>query len=345
MILLYFHSFKKNRQNAWFNKNLPDYLRPLPNTEENENMSIDDTLVSELSKASPPPKKNDVIYINIQQKMGYSTETILKALKESSNNQFKVAYQLVLDNKTLFKDSKLCYMCLVLYSYHFLAEHNNIPSFLATSPPPWNTSLNTDDINHEDESSISVLSSSLPKAEPTGRERSSSIASLRADLPIIYVTGTPPPGAMVPPSRSTQPRHLSINAATKKPHKSRSKWHFGIRSRCPAWEVMLEIYRSLQNVGMEWRTVDPYHLRCRYKYAELGLVVKFDLQLYKLENNSYLVDFKNAGTKRLDADGKEIKKVPQGPFWQLDKEDALAEHMQSVYPFLDVCSKLITDIV
>lgn len=91
--------------------------------------------------------------------------------------------------------------------------------------------------------------------------------------------------------------------------------------------------------------MDPYHLRCRYKYTELGLVVKFDLQLYKLENNSYLVDFKNAGTKRLDADGKEIKKVSQGPFWQLDEEDALAEHMQSVYPFLDVCSKLITDIV
>lgn len=51
--------------------------------------------------------------------MGYSTETILKALKEPSNNQFKVAYQLVLDNKTLFKDSKLCYMCLILYSYLF----------------------------------------------------------------------------------------------------------------------------------------------------------------------------------------------------------------------------------
>lgn len=62
MILLYFHSFKKNRQNAWFNKNLPDYLRPLPNTEENENMPIDDALVSELSKASSPQKKWHDLY-------------------------------------------------------------------------------------------------------------------------------------------------------------------------------------------------------------------------------------------------------------------------------------------
>jgi hypothetical protein len=39
-----------SRQNEWFKKNLPDYLQPLPNTEENENMIIDDTLISELSK-------------------------------------------------------------------------------------------------------------------------------------------------------------------------------------------------------------------------------------------------------------------------------------------------------
>lgn len=38
------------RKNEWFNKNLPDYLQPLPNTEENENMSVDDSLVAELSK-------------------------------------------------------------------------------------------------------------------------------------------------------------------------------------------------------------------------------------------------------------------------------------------------------
>jgi carbon catabolite-derepressing protein kinase len=38
---------------------------------------------------------------------------------------------------------------------------------------------------------------------------------------------------------------------SKKPqHRSKNRWHFGIRSKCPAWEVMLEIYRSLKNVGM-----------------------------------------------------------------------------------------------
>jgi carbon catabolite-derepressing protein kinase len=104
----------------------------------------------------------------------------------------------------------------------------------------------------------------------------------------------------------------------------------------------------------------------------LGLVVKFDLQLYKLENNSYLVDFKNAGTHRTgdapppqpptDDDnypfkilegqlGKKMDIANDGedssPYlarWQVNNDHNL-EHVQSVYPFLDVCSKLITDIV
>ena len=31
------------------------------------------------------------------------------------------------------------------------------------------------------------------------------------------------------------------------------KWHFGIRSRSPPMEVMLEIYKSLGQLGMEWK--------------------------------------------------------------------------------------------
>lgn len=58
-------------------------------------------------------------------------------------------------------------------------------------------------------------------------------------------------------NRMSQPRQLPINALpqTKRPHRSKSRWHFGIRSKCPAWEVMLELYRSLQNVGMVKKTI------------------------------------------------------------------------------------------
>lgn len=145
------------RKNPWFNKNLPAYLRPLPNTEESGNLLIDDDLVFELSK-----------------KMGYSTQVIQKALSEPDNNQFKVAYQLVVDHKRLLQDCKLkiCLLYKMSNINVFLAENNHIQSFFATSPPPWNTSLEDrykkskeDDGNMDAESSISVLSSSLPKSE------------------------------------------------------------------------------------------------------------------------------------------------------------------------------------
>ncbi|OBZ88541.1 Carbon catabolite-derepressing protein kinase [Choanephora cucurbitarum] len=342
--------FTTSSQNPWFNKNLPAYLRPLPMTEQSGDISIDDDIVHELSK-----------------KMGYPTQTIQKALNEPTNNQFKVAYQLVVDRKRLLQDS----------------EDTHIQSFLASSPPPWNTSLEDrldasreDDYQLDPESSISVLSSSLPKTDYvqgklTARERSSSNASSRGGiLPIAPINGTPPPGAMAPSSmRQPSTRHLPINSPQKKPTKSKSRWHFGIRSKCPAWEVMLEIYRSLQNVGMEWKTMDPYHLRCRYKYSNIDLIVKFDLQLYKLESNSYLVDFKSVGTERtnvkpdtdenqvlkllesemaskLDIESKEDEKVtPYITQWNIQDDHTNTEHIQSVYPFLDVCSKLITDIV
>ncbi|KAI8991793.1 kinase-like domain-containing protein [Mycotypha africana] len=292
----------------------------------------------------------------IRYKMGYSTQVIQKALKEPDNNQFKVAYQLVLDHKRLLQDS----------------ENNHIQSFFATSPPPWNTSLEDrfakkpsksatgqyeeeDDQHMDVESSIAVLSSSLPKSDstpPEVRERSISNPGVGRDR--ISGVSAPSPtnasaqgtGAILPrPSgHNHKPPTSSPNTPSHQPHKTKSRWHFGIRSRCPAWEVMLEIFRSLQNVGMEWRTLDPYHLRCRYRYRDIGLVVKFDLQLYRLENNSYLVDFKNAGTQKI-----KTKKGANPPSdkarWPVKDCSTNVEHIQSVYPFLDVCSKLITDIV
>ncbi|KAI9247178.1 kinase-like domain-containing protein [Phascolomyces articulosus] len=387
------------RQNPWFNTNLPEYLCPLPHTEQELCHPVDDRIVQELSH-----------------KMGYPDSKIHHALDAPGNNQFKVAYQLVIDHKRMLKDS----------------EHNNIQSFFATSPPPWNTTFNHDDLDARNTdggedmaSSISVLSSSLPKYEESmpNRPRSSSRASMMAGgQPIAPIVGTPPPGAMAPVSpaprdfgtgggRPNQHRlsaqqqsmlHTS-NSTSRKSHKPRSKWHFGIRSRCPVWEVMLEIYRSLQNVGIQWRAIDLYHIRCRYRYESLGLVVKFDLQLYRLGNNSYLVDFKNVAmttsgdkptpdTNNNSNSGGDMMMSPISaehgdPFGvlygelsqNLDKlqlneneqadlsnwhntnnnkdnnnnnnnnreemKAARGENILSVYPFLDVCSKVITDIV
>ncbi|KAJ2159167.1 Protein kinase [Coemansia sp. RSA 552] len=78
----------------------------------------------------------------------------------------------------------------------------------------------------------------------------------------------------------------------KRAKMTRTRWHFGIRSRSPPADVMAEVYRALRQLRMTWKHFNPYHLRARYVRAD-GSDVKIDLQLFKLDSrDNYLVDFK-----------------------------------------------------
>ncbi|KAJ2764454.1 Protein kinase, partial [Coemansia nantahalensis] len=95
-------------------------------------------------------------------------------------------------------------------------------------------------------------------------------------------------------------------AATRRPtvmrkraKATRTRWHFGIRSRSPPADVMAEVYRALQQLNMTWKHFNPYHLRAKYTRPALPdgdeepVEVKIDLQLFRLDTrDSYLVDFK-----------------------------------------------------
>ncbi len=125
-------------------------------------------------------------------------------------------------------------------------------------------------------------------------------------------------------------------ATTAQIHKKpRSRWHFGIRSRSPPMEIMLELYRTLQSLGMEWRAKavaipsksdgndtnhahddeakdkehagsgsgankgeELFFLETRWKVGHV--LVRMDLQLYHVDATNYLVDFRNVGYTKLD---------------------------------------------
>lgn len=61
------------------------------------------------------------------------------------------------------------------------------------------------------------------------------------------------------PQQLPEQHHLASYVSAKrsgaggKERRHRTKWHFGIRSRSPPMEVMLEIYRTLKTLGMEWK--------------------------------------------------------------------------------------------
>jgi carbon catabolite-derepressing protein kinase len=125
----------------------------------------------------------------------------------------------------------------------------------------------------------------------------------------------------------------------KKQH--RTKWHFGIRSRSPPMEVMLEIYRTLKALGMEWKekrnlgglggvksrprssmdggakieraremdgseSVD-LRVAASVYFVETrarvqDVVVLMNLQLYMVDSINYLVDFHHKKTYKASAE-------------------------------------------
>ncbi|KAJ3043455.1 Protein kinase [Rhizophlyctis rosea] len=278
------------RKSEWFQKNLPDYLQPLPEKIDHTLQDIDERIVADLSK-----------------KMGFSKETVHVALKEAENNQIKVAYELAVDHRRMVAGAQ--------YSPHKTIQK----SFLSSSPPPWNAPIKPpgvdDEIPPDDvpslppaSSNIQILSSSLPKRDPIPQ---------------------PAPGG-------------------KSRHKTRSKWHFGIRSRSPPLDIMLEIYKALKNIGMRWRTIDPFHIRCRYETPH-GRIVKLDIQLYQVEVDNYLVDFKNAtpGLSGRPPDSGGPTSAAKGPPSQAAAVaglDADEDINLSAFAFFDACSKLITEL-
>nr|ARF07713.1 adenosine activated protein kinase alpha 2 [Megalobrama amblycephala] len=83
---------------------------------------------------------------------------------------------------------------------------------------------------------------------------------------------------------TTRPKPLAVKKA---------KWHLGIRSQSKPYDIMAEVYRAMKQLEYEWIVVNPYHLRVRRKNPVTGNFVKMSLQLYQVDNRSYLLDFKS----------------------------------------------------
>ncbi|KAJ3322146.1 protein kinase, AMP-activated, alpha 2 catalytic subunit [Boothiomyces sp. JEL0866] len=105
-------------------------------------------------------------------------------------------------------------------------------------------------------------------------------------------------------------------ASNEKKH-SRSRWHYGIRSRSDPHEIMSEIYTALSKTSIKWKPVDSYQIKCVYVSCR-GDVVKFEIQLYRIESGNYLVDFKRSVKK----EGKE----------------------GNIFTFFNACTTLITEL-
>eukprot|EP01103_Thecamoeba_quadrilineata_P013486 TRINITY_DN3766_c0_g1_i1.p1 TRINITY_DN3766_c0_g1~~TRINITY_DN3766_c0_g1_i1.p1 ORF type:complete len:513 (+),score=82.04 TRINITY_DN3766_c0_g1_i1:190-1539(+) len=82
---------------------------------------------------------------------------------------------------------------------------------------------------------------------------------------------------------------FDVNQINQKP----DKWCLGLISSLPPKQIMTEIMRILVKINFEWKIVPPYQIRCRNKeQSSTRPLVRIAIQLYKLKDGTYLIDFK-----------------------------------------------------
>ncbi|XP_073499803.1 5'-AMP-activated protein kinase catalytic subunit alpha-2 isoform X1 [Phyllobates terribilis] len=130
----------------------------------------------------------------------------------------------------------------------------------------------------------------------------------------FYLASSPPTGSFmdemhIPPGVKPHPERMppliadspkarnpldALNTTKPKPSAvKKAKWHLGIRSQSKPHDIMAEVYRAMKQLDFDWKVVNPYHLRVRRKNPVTGNYVKMSLQLYQVDNRSYLLDFKS----------------------------------------------------
>jgi len=140
---------------------------------------------------------------------------------------------------------------------------------------------------------------------------------------------------------------LQATTEIKKPASKKAKWHLGIRSQSKPQDIMNEVFKAMKTAGMQWKYVNSsiYSLRVRKKVkATSDRFVKIGLQLYQVDNKSYLLDFRSfdfdTGSLTDEEAFAETSNYRMSSSTSLTatKED---ETRHSIMEFFEVCAGLI----
>ncbi|CCI47099.1 unnamed protein product [Albugo candida] len=81
----------------------------------------------------------------------------------------------------------------------------------------------------------------------------------------------------------------------------RRRWYLGIQSKKEPAHVMSEVYKALHVLHFDWKAAAPYRVKCRWQAPKTsnlyhnktlnGSRIKIGLQLYKVQQHIYLLDF------------------------------------------------------
>lgn len=285
----------------WFKFGIDDSLLPRDKQTEQEirDEEIDDALVGALGRT-----------------MGYSKEQIYDALKhpKGDENSIRSAYQLLRDNRLSGTDAiKQSEVDHYLNKDTSTEENERRHQYQTVASPNSKSSLRSGAHGREHPLSLSF--------DPTHHQSSFIVDSANVKIPQSTIGILPtslPAYHRANMIAYGSPTMRKLNPVPKK--KSKTRWHFGIRSRSYPLDVMCEIYRALKNLGAEWikpTEDDLWTIHVRWKYnvstgqPELGSKnstkpmnsnllekMRMRIQLYQIEQNNYLVDFKFDGWEK-----------------------------------------------
>ncbi|KAH9062763.1 CAMK/CAMKL/AMPK protein kinase [Lactarius vividus] len=239
-------------QHPFFQVDLPRYLQPLPpppgpvlgtlSSLVTPGKALDFEIIDGLGRI-----EDDVVEELALRMDGVDKEDIWECLRRddgAQGNAVRVAYMLLRDKRRLGRDlaafeeqerdAQLAAM-----------DPRNLLSPAALSPGGGDGEVNPfeNEFNDYDDEEDDEFDFSTPPLDEPEREHNN-FAVLNSSLPEQF----------------PEQHHLTSYAsakrappAAKEKKQHRTKWHFGIRSRSPPMEVMLEIYRTLKTLGMEWR--------------------------------------------------------------------------------------------
>jgi 5'-AMP-activated protein kinase catalytic alpha subunit len=256
--------------------------------------------------------------LEICEKFSVDETTVRKSLQLADpHDEFVIAYHLIIDNKRISEAQNR-------------VQINDF--FVASSPPT--TSFFMDMAN-----SPGRVTRPHPERMPELRD-----VNVTLDTTTTTTTATTTTSTVTQQQQS----HSQPEQHQKKPAK-KAKWHLGIRSQSKPQDIMNEVFKAMKSSGMQWKYYNSsiYSLRVRKSVGD-NRFVKIGLQLYQVDQKSFLLDFRSFDDDSLTSNS-EVNRTHEtdaesSPRQQQKQQQQLkpATHMHhNMMEFFELCAGLI----
>ncbi|KAL3321312.1 protein kinase, AMP-activated, alpha 2 catalytic subunit [Cichlidogyrus casuarinus] len=248
------------KKHPWFLVDLPAHL--FPQERDEDTSIIDKEAVFEVSKAYGIPERD--VYAAL--------------IDKDPNDHLCVAYHLIIDNKrfgsTLNTEE--------INNFYVATGSDGAASTEASHQMNILSPLNSQIASARSISPSRPHPERMPESQPLTRTLDP------IDNPATLTSTGNPSLSSVGSSGGQMATPISATAMAT----GAAAWHLGIRSQSKPWEIMLEVYKAMSQLGYEWKIINPFNVRVRKWNPILKHYSKMMLQLYQVDNRSYLLDFK-----------------------------------------------------